>query len=878
MVLYLAFLKLFQAAQLQLNSIGRRHLDFYFTQVLGMAKQPAIPDDVNLLLDLATGVAAVEVPAGSRASAGPDSLGRELIYATNRDIVVNRAQTAKLSSLCVDRRLIGFPEARVTHLNDRAGAVMAMLQLALGDPTPGDPLLPYPPSKPVDAALLASIHTLLQFAATNLFLEFFDLRSMMALKHRRDSADPDWTQINQVLLNAGKKRDPNFKLASMTSRDFDGNLQLAIGGKPDFSTLPEVKTIYDLYDHRTRSDVVQFIQQKLFMDPADFASMMQVKIRIDSEWAEINRILQQAGTAKTSGFQLAATPGFDPTNFNANLKAALNPNFSLLPGIADIEAYYSAVLQVEGYFFVLAEEVLLVLDVFQKTSPDPTASEWSQVDDILAKAHREKIYSGRRAALQRIREQSGFVAMVRFALGEDPTQTDSTSPLERLKPFVLRDSDFAMLQVASTGPPNQQDWPSIYAIVEVAQRNREGMPEPLAQRADWLNLYPAADATSEVVLGFEGSTDLPRWRTFGMPPSVASPDSPPTSLLGWAISSPLLVMSEGARTITLTLGFRPEQFDAAKLGASLATNPIRFEVSTVKGWKEIAVPAPTIDTYAKLSGLTTPDLKGIQWKLVCDETVPAFSAPPDPIGNGATNPVLRLTLRQVWNPDSKQFTMPYPPLADLLLVTTFLRVDVAGLKTLTIANDDTTLDAKKPFLPFGSSPTSGARFFIGHPEIVGKRLDSLTFNLEWLGVPKDLVSYYATYGVDDLKKAGAFTTKVSLSDQKASRLLTDKAALFAPTATDPNKISISLASTSLPVGYVYDRLPDTVLGTDLLVLEPIFRVGAEPARLPASLLCCGCCGQGDRSLGRHETGGELFCRRCRRLQGQSTIHSKAQNV
>ena len=115
LVLFLTYLKLFQAAQSQLNTIGRRHLDFYFTQVLGMAKNPATPDAVSLLLDLAAGVDAVEVPAGSRVSAGPDSLGHELIYSTDRTLVVNRAQIAKLSSLYVDRRLVGFPEARVAH-------------------------------------------------------------------------------------------------------------------------------------------------------------------------------------------------------------------------------------------------------------------------------------------------------------------------------------------------------------------------------------------------------------------------------------------------------------------------------------------------------------------------------------------------------------------------------------------------------------------------------------------------------------------------------------------------------------------------------------------------------------------------------------------
>ena len=600
-------------------------------------------------------------------------------------------------------------------------------------------------------------------------MAFFDLRSMMQLKHQRDASDADWTQINQVLLNAGKKRDPNFKLPSLTSRDFDGNLQLAIGGKPDFAGLPEVKNVYDLYDHRTRSDAVQFIQQKLFMDPADFVTMMQIKVRIDSEWAEINRILQQAGAAKTPGFQLAATPGFDPTNFAANLKAALSPNFSLLSGVADLEAYFAAVLQAEGYFFVPAEEVLLVLLELQKTTPAPTPSEWVQVDQILAKAHREKVYSGRRAALQRIREQSGFTAMIHYALGDDPNQSAGSAPLDRLKPFVLRDADFATLQAASSGAPNQQDWPAIYVIVEVAQRNREGMAEPVAQRVDWLNIYPADDATAQVVVGFEGSTDLPRWKTFGMATADATPDSPPPSLLGWAINSPLLAMSEGARTITLTLGFRPEQFDQAKLTAFLATNPFRFEISTAKGWKEVPVlaPGPAIDMYAKLAGTAASDLKGIQCKLAFDETVEAFAPPlAGQVGDGSSSPVLRLTLRQVWNPDTKQFTMPYPPVADLLLVSVFLKVEVTGLKTLSLANDETTLDPKKPFLPFGSSPTSGARFFVGHPEIVAKKLDSLTFNLEWLGAPKDFVAYYVNYGVAELSSRGSIHRK-NQSDRPA---------------------------------------------------------------------------------------------------------------
>jgi hypothetical protein len=815
LVLFLAFLRLFQDAQAQLNGLGQRHLDFYFRQILGMEKRPAIPDQVNLLVELAAGVSSVEIPAGSRASAGPDSLGRDLIYKTDRTIVVNRAQITKVSSLSLDRRVVGIREARQAHANDRSGAQLAMLQIALGDPNPGDPLPLYPNGKQVDDAPLRDVRALLQFAETDLFLKFFELRTIIRLKHQRDNADAEWIQINSVLENAWRKRDPKAGSISPTSRDFDGNLKLAVGTL-DFAGLPEVKSVYDAYDHRTRSDVIEFIEKMLFMDPADFISMMQIKLRIDGEWAEINRILQQAGSARIPGFQLSSIPGFDPTNFGANLQAALAPNFAKQAGITDIESYYSAVLQAEAYFFVSAEDVLQLLTTTQKSDPDPTPSEWDQADKILASAHKEKIYAGRRRILQTIREKQGFTAMVRYALGEDPSQPDNPAAvLDRLRPFVLRDTDFAVLESGAKGPDNQQDWPQIYLIVEVAQRNREALPEPVAKRVDWLNLYPAADATKELVAGAQGEADVLRWRTFGVPGSGATANNPPITQLGWALNSPLLAMSEGNRTITLTLGFRPEQFDDASLTKFLATDPLRFEISTQKGWKEAAPASHDVGTYSALSG-TPSDLKGIRWKLIFDNSVDPFAAPQDgQTGEGSPWPVLRLTLKQIWNPATKQFTMPYPQLEGLLLVTVQVKVEVSGLKTISISNDENTLDASKPFLPFGSIPVAGTRFFIGHPEIVTKKLDSLTFHLEWLGVPKDLVAYYKNYGVDELNSPNAFTAKVTLFDQRADLTLLDRAPLFSNPATNPLQITVSLTADKLPNGYNYVGHPQTAFAGDL---------------------------------------------------------------
>ncbi|MGR9053657.1 MAG: hypothetical protein ACU84J_13510, partial [Gammaproteobacteria bacterium] len=48
-VLLLAFLKLLAYAREHLNGLTRRHLDFYYRDVLGLRNMPARPDRVNVL-------------------------------------------------------------------------------------------------------------------------------------------------------------------------------------------------------------------------------------------------------------------------------------------------------------------------------------------------------------------------------------------------------------------------------------------------------------------------------------------------------------------------------------------------------------------------------------------------------------------------------------------------------------------------------------------------------------------------------------------------------------------------------------------------------------------------------------------------------------
>ena len=242
--LLLSYLQLLRHAQNGLNTITKRHLDFYYQKVLQMTKQAAVPDRVNVLLRPAPRTPEVEVPEDSLLAAGKDSLGGDRFYRTNRKILVNRAQVVRLSAAYAERRVTGIREARESLEGTRTDKVQSMFRVALGDPLPGDPLPDYGNGRQIDYAALQDLATLVDFAGAHLFMELFELRELMKFKQRRDGADDEWGEINSQLEIVGKARsgDPNFQLQPADPRDFDANLAKALGAEPgEFLNLPLVQ-------------------------------------------------------------------------------------------------------------------------------------------------------------------------------------------------------------------------------------------------------------------------------------------------------------------------------------------------------------------------------------------------------------------------------------------------------------------------------------------------------------------------------------------------------------------------------------------------------------------------------------------------------------
>jgi hypothetical protein len=844
--LFLAFLELLGSVRAQLNTLTRRHLEFFYRDVLKMVRKPAVPDAVHVLADLENGTDELLLAAGTALQAGKDSLGRDLVYRTANDLVANQAEVARISSVHAEIDITGLKEASRQYLvgGTRDNAFMSMLQLALGQPNPGDPLPVdlkaspplYPgvppanqPNPQVTFDVLTQAQNLIGMLATTLGMPLFDdFRSLMRLKSLRQSGDAgDWAQINSLLEKAGKKRDPNFKLNTQDPTNFQQNLLAALNiSQADFAHLfdglPEVKSMEDAYAaYAKRPDVQAFIQAKLYMSLDDFRTMMQIKTLMDNQWEQINQLLERAGK------QAQANPAFvlpgaarAAHDFDAKLAAAL-PGFRFSGGL---DAYYQAFLSIERYFYTSAENFQYLMSVANRKD-DSSVDEWGwdKLYDIVGAAHDEMIYARRRDVLAAI-AQPGIQAkdyakalddMLAFALGESLKIDDA---MQRLDALGTSADDQDYLRAIRAKTEAAPDWDYVYTLLEVAQRNRENFKPPAPEKVEWRNLYAAPDATKVLAPSAQPDAQaLPRWETFGR----VEPHSAPSASFGWAMGSPLLALGEGRRRIDLTLGFSglPGDFDvdamrtlfAPAAGKSSASfSPFKFQLSTAQGWLEPDAPQitwndPSMGGYPAVPGVDTSTLHALTFSITLSETQAALTPLScDVHGIDTPFPVLGLLLKPVWDQDDASYVTYYQALRGLWLMRARLAVSVTGLSGLHIRNDQGTLDPKKPFEPFGTSPAVGSRFYLGHPELVGKKLDSVGFNITWMGVPANLATQYQNYA-GNLGNA-SFKARVSLFDKGVLRDFSPPLGLF--NAADATKLAAATLAPPADQGNPADAVAD----------------------------------------------------------------------
>ena len=97
--LLLTFLDLMEHQRQAMNTLTRRHLDFYFQSVLKLCPKPATPDKSFLVFDLLPGIPPVSLPKGVLFSAGKEEQGNDIEFELTEPVSLGHAQVEKYVTL-----------------------------------------------------------------------------------------------------------------------------------------------------------------------------------------------------------------------------------------------------------------------------------------------------------------------------------------------------------------------------------------------------------------------------------------------------------------------------------------------------------------------------------------------------------------------------------------------------------------------------------------------------------------------------------------------------------------------------------------------------------------------------------------------------------
>ena len=239
----------------------------------------------------------------------------------------------------------------------------------------------------------------------------------------------------------------------------------------------------------------------------------------------------------------------------------------------------------------------------------------------------------------------------------------------------------------------------------------------------------------------------PVWYGFGFDKVPIEKDSNvfirlPAAKLGFALASPILLLAQGQRTITVSfdLVFPSGGVDYSAFAA--LKNQLVILLTGEKEWV-----SPSTVTITKMPSAPQTQLEFVLTIDTAEKAIIGYDSKLHRENYITEAPVMRVLLEtgentgyKVW----KEFTK-----ATLNKCT--IKVDVKGLKNLVLENDEGKLDPAKPFLPFGAVPKKDADFYIGSDEIFNKKWQSISLNIDWKHKPKDFAAHYAAYKTNFLK-------------------------------------------------------------------------------------------------------------------------------
>ncbi|WES99609.1 baseplate J/gp47 family protein [Chryseobacterium arthrosphaerae] len=206
----------------------------------------------------------------------------------------------------------------------------------------------------------------------------------------------------------------------------------------------------------------------------------------------------------------------------------------------------------------------------------------------------------------------------------------------------------------------------------------------------------------------------------------------PKAKLGFSVASSLFDLKEGERTVTLKITFNKNATQKLQsLSKEDIENNINVLCSGEKEWLS-GIALKCIDRTESQLELSFTLFKHQPAVVKYNKEVHAEAFQTD-------LPVVRLMI------EGEKYYELYEALSEKSLKNIEISVDVKGVKSVQIENDNGALNSEKPYYPFTAQPVTGSNFYIRCPEMFSKKWKKADITINWKNAPDSIKELYDGY-------------------------------------------------------------------------------------------------------------------------------------
>lgn len=215
----------------------------------------------------------------------------------------------------------------------------------------------------------------------------------------------------------------------------------------------------------------------------------------------------------------------------------------------------------------------------------------------------------------------------------------------------------------------------------------------------------------------------------------------PVATLGFAIASPILALSEGKRNVEIAFTFTN---NITNTHSNHIVNFTSIYLSTAKEWFKVPEISNSIALKNGTSYLTTFQANTLKIAFQLDESI-------DPISNynskilGAEFKTEMPVAKFIFDTSTPEGYDLYRSIAQNPLEKSTIKIDVQNVKSVVLENDNSTINALKPFFPFTTIPAVGSSFYINFQEAFSKKWEKIEATITWKKTPSSFLEHYKAY-------------------------------------------------------------------------------------------------------------------------------------